>query len=298
MGKAQKAKKGKAGSKGKKGKHGGKGKKGSKESSPQKKSHSGSRKGSFSSSPHNTKSSEPTSPSKSAGGSTPSHTEASVTPSEGLFKPVHRPPLPELVLPADLDLSLPRRPSTIYFWDWGDVWFFPASVMVLAIVVLGMIVMSRSIQYADFEALHETTPSGNATSVTLSHPTTAPSEIPFEHTTRWINASRPHIMEQTDVPTAPALSSNDWVRTSAVTQPTSLTEGAPVGTEMPSATLSHAGNETENVATVSSGEVATNPTWLNAPIVYPLNSSNLSFLLDASTVVDDEELMLLNASSV
>ncbi|KAH7975694.1 hypothetical protein HPB52_004582 [Rhipicephalus sanguineus] len=302
MGKAKKskhkgkAKKGKAGSKGKKGRHGSKGKKGSKKSSPHRKPHSGSRKGSSSS--HHTKSSEPTSTSKSAGGSTPSQTEASAAPSEGYFKPLHRQPLPQLVLPADLDLTLPRRPSTIYLWDWGNVWFFPIGVLALAIVVLGMTVMSLSIQYADFQVQNETAASGNETNATLAESTTALSETTFERPRQWMNVTKRHLMEQTHLPAAPASSSSDdWARPSAFVKSTSPTEGAPLGTETPSATPSQAGDETEN-ATASSGKAATSPTWLHAPVVYSLNASNLSFPLDESTAVDNEDLILHNASSV
>ncbi|XP_077496648.1 uncharacterized protein LOC144107497 isoform X2 [Amblyomma americanum] len=66
-----------------------------------------------------------------------------------LFKPLNRPMLPPLVLPADRSLSLTRRPSPIIVREWGDVWFFPVSVLAMALVVLGMITLTLHMKAED-----------------------------------------------------------------------------------------------------------------------------------------------------
>ncbi|KAL1418252.1 hypothetical protein MTO96_026063 [Rhipicephalus appendiculatus] len=110
---------------------------------------------SHSSSEQHTSSSEPSTTSGSARGSTSSTTVGSVA-SSGSFKPLNRPPLPELVLPSDLESSTPRRPSIIYFWDWGNVWFFPASVFVLAFIVVFMVYADVSVRSDKLHGQNET----------------------------------------------------------------------------------------------------------------------------------------------
>ncbi|XP_054924978.1 uncharacterized protein [Dermacentor andersoni] len=176
-----KAKKSKSGGKAKKGKPGAKGKKGSKGSSSATKAASAKPSEEPSPSQQTGKGSEQTSTSQSA---TPSQTETSAT----SFKPLNRPPLEPLVLPADLDLSLPRRPSTIYVWDCGNVWFFPVGVVALAVVVLGMILMSYNIQSEYAQTPNDTTAAAhNATSVAVAESTETNA---VQVTRRWFNATR------------------------------------------------------------------------------------------------------------
>ncbi|XP_049276029.1 collagen alpha-1(II) chain-like [Rhipicephalus sanguineus] len=142
-----KGKKHKPGSKGKKGKHGSKGKKG-KSGGKGKKHKSGgkAKKGSGDGSPF-VKKSEKSSTPDSATGSVLGR--ASAASSEGLFKPRIRRPFSPLVLPADRQLTTVRRPTTIYIWNWDNVWFFPMGVVAMSLVVLGMVLMSLNVQEAD-----------------------------------------------------------------------------------------------------------------------------------------------------
>ncbi|KAH6921680.1 hypothetical protein HPB50_003958 [Hyalomma asiaticum] len=305
MGKAKKAKsggkakKGKPGSKGKKDKPGGKGNKGSKKSSPGRKSASASSSKEPSSSEQQTKSSELPSTSKTAGSSTPSQTEGSGTSSEVPFKPVNRQPLAHLILPSDLDLSLPRRPSTIYLWDWGNTWFFPVSVIALAVVVLGMVLMSLSIQSAELQDQSATAASNNATNITLVE-TTAASFEAVELTRRWVNATRRKKGEQSHVPSVTALlSSDDRVQPSTEGESTSSSKGVPVVTDAGSATEAVDEAKKARVASVKPGqESAATPVWLHAPIVQSRNANSNSSMLDTHTAVDDEERFPQNVSSV
>ncbi|KAL3211047.1 hypothetical protein MRX96_052090 [Rhipicephalus microplus] len=130
-----KGKKGKHGSKGKKGKHGGKGK----QDKPGGKEKKGSKDGILSVK----KSSTSDRASSSALG------RASAASSESLIRPLNRKPFSPLVLPADRQLTTVRRPTTIYIWNWDNVWFFPTGVVAVFLVVLGMILMSLNVQEAD-----------------------------------------------------------------------------------------------------------------------------------------------------
>ncbi|XP_072140636.1 uncharacterized protein [Dermacentor andersoni] len=166
-----KEKKDKSGGKKKKDKPGGKKKKGSKGPS------SGTKSGSASSSKEKLSSQQKAkggaSSSDSVTSSTAGQVPVSATSSEGLFKPLKRQPFPPLVLPGDRELTLVRRPNTVYVWNWRNMWFFPVSVVAMALIVVGMVIMSLDLQEAgelQAEGLNATGV-GNGTTVDVT-PTT------------------------------------------------------------------------------------------------------------------------------
>ncbi|XP_075728957.1 uncharacterized protein LOC142771367 [Rhipicephalus microplus] len=55
--------------------------------------------------------------------------------------PLNRPMMAPLLLPSDYLMDEPRRPSKIYVWDWGNVWFFPMSVLAISVIVFAMVLM-------------------------------------------------------------------------------------------------------------------------------------------------------------
>ncbi|XP_065280545.1 uncharacterized protein [Dermacentor albipictus] len=182
-----KEKKDKSGGKKKKDKSGGKKKKGSKGSSP------GAKSGSASSSKEKLSSQQKAkggaSSSDSVTSSTAGQAPDSAASSEGLFKPLKRQPFPPLVLPGDRELTLARRPDTVYVLDWRNMWFFPVSVVALALIVFGMVIMSLDLQEAgalQAEGLNATgVGNGTAVDVTPATPSwtegfhsTLPTSVP------------------------------------------------------------------------------------------------------------------------
>ncbi|KAH6921894.1 hypothetical protein HPB50_006219 [Hyalomma asiaticum] len=84
---------------------------------------------------------------KSEGAKTPE--SGADTPSKGAESegeaawppPLNRPMMAPLVLPSDYSTDEPRRPSTIYVWDWDNIWFFPMGLLAIVIIVLGMVAL-------------------------------------------------------------------------------------------------------------------------------------------------------------
>lgn len=290
MGKAKKpksggkAKKDKPGAKGKKDKTGSKGKKGSKGSPSGKKA--ASAKSSKAPSPGQLqgKGSEKESTSESTTVPTSSQTDGSAT----SFKPLDRPPLEPLVLPADLDLSLPRRPSTTYVWEWGNVWFFPVGVIALAVVVLGMILMSLNIQSDYLQAPNETATAGrNATSVAVAETTGTEAN---ELTRRWFNATKRKPRERSREPTdavSPA-SINERTKASASAESATSAAGVVSREEQSTSTAVHIAGERENVATSTEAGTAAKA-WLDAPVERAQDAIHAKSRLVASKSADSEE---------
>ncbi|XP_075526382.1 uncharacterized protein LOC142558106 [Dermacentor variabilis] len=283
-----KAKKSKSGGKAKKGKSGAKGKKGSKGSSSAKKGAAAKPSKEPSSSQQQSKGSEQTSASQSA---TPSQTDTSAT----SFKPLDRPPLEPLVLPADLDLSLPRRPSTIYVWDWGNVWFFPVGVVALAVVVLGMILMSYNIQSEYVHTPNETTAAAhNATSVAVAESTETKAE---QVKRRWFNATRRKQREMSREPTdAVSTASNDeWTKASASAESATSAEGAGDGS---AALVVQVAGEKANANVTASLEASTPArAWQDAPVDRSQGAFHATNSLPVASKEADSEERPQNASA-
>ncbi|XP_065298576.2 uncharacterized protein [Dermacentor albipictus] len=87
-----------------------------------------------------TKSNESKTP--ESGADTPTSGGESGTKASSAWPPaLNRPMMSPLVLPSDYTRDELRRPSTIYIWDWDNMWFFPMSLLAIGVIVLGMVAL-------------------------------------------------------------------------------------------------------------------------------------------------------------